>query len=276
MAEVSTWEELITARSDSDVVDWTGGDLDFNEIQPEGFTSTINIYGIIDFHGATFRNFRAKYNRGMIDFYSTKTGGISNLKFLNIKVDIPTDSDSYRFLTVRYGGGGTGYEAPVKNCEFSVYATADKANQAVAFTGLDGDFEACSFRFIGDFENGYMFPFCNGAKLTDSLIIFDIDQNGINETTARYMLNNCLVIGKIVNKTSSNKPLLGNNNSKNNQFLLEGNYKILSGYGKSIYDSTKMTLDSGSTNCFGFDPSNPDMAALRDAGFPCALPETNS
>lgn len=274
--EVSTWEDLIASRTFSSVVDWTGGDLDFNEIQPEGFTSTININGIIDFHGATFRNFRAKYDRTMINFSSTQTGGISNLKFLNIKVDVPSASDSYRFFNVGYGNGGVGYEAPVKNCEFSVYVTADKTSQAVAFSGLAGDFEACSFRFIGDFENGYMFPFGNGSKLTDSLIILDIDQNGINETTARYMLNNCLVIGKISNKTSSNKPLLGNNNSKNNQFLLEGDYKILSGYGKSIYDSTKMTLDSGSTNCFGFDPSNPDMVALRAAGFPCALPETNS
>ena len=143
--EVSTWEDLIASRTSSSVVDWTGGDLDFNEIQPEGFTSTININGIIDFHGATFRNFRAKCDRTMINFSSTQTGGISNLKFLNIKVDTPSASDSYRFFNVGYGNGGVGYEAPVKNCEFSVYATADKTSQAVVFSGLAGDFEACSF-----------------------------------------------------------------------------------------------------------------------------------
>jgi hypothetical protein len=37
-----------------------------------------------------------------------------------------------------------------------------------------------------------------------------------------------------------------------------------------------MTLDSSSTNCVSFDPENPNMASLRAAGFPCALPKSGS
>ena len=58
MNEISTWEELLATEDGTEYL-WTGGDLDFNEIQPTGFTSPVTINGSVDFNGAAFKNFRS-------------------------------------------------------------------------------------------------------------------------------------------------------------------------------------------------------------------------
>lgn len=56
--EISTWEELLATEVNKEY-SWVGGSLDFNEIAPNGFDSTIKIPGGVDFNGATFFNFRS-------------------------------------------------------------------------------------------------------------------------------------------------------------------------------------------------------------------------
>ena len=60
MSNISTWDELLATVAGEEYI-WTGGDLDFNEIMPTGFTSTITINGSIDFNGAVFSNFRSMH-----------------------------------------------------------------------------------------------------------------------------------------------------------------------------------------------------------------------
>lgn len=76
--EISTWEELLATQANTEYI-WTGGNLNFDEIQPEGFTSAVNIKGNIDFNGAVFLNFRSQASTAI-----QRSGGSSASYFKNI------------------------------------------------------------------------------------------------------------------------------------------------------------------------------------------------
>ena len=45
--EISDWNTLISNSDTNAEIIWNGGNLDFNEIQPQGFTETITFKNII-------------------------------------------------------------------------------------------------------------------------------------------------------------------------------------------------------------------------------------
>ena len=87
---ITKWSDLIdTTRDNNSFCEWTGGDIDFNEINPTGYDAQIDIKGNIDFHNATFKNFRhngTSTGRGNI-WFENKTY-MKNLNFLNFYMQI--------------------------------------------------------------------------------------------------------------------------------------------------------------------------------------------
>lgn len=275
--EISTWEELIdTTRDASAAYEWTGGDLDFNDIQPEGFSSGVTIKGIIDFKGATFKNFVYRGTAGAAITFN-KTGTVIDSAVKNLKIhDMIIQPDTIANITAVSCSDTGNNKHHLDNCELSVTFNNSPASNTVAGTALGGyaAHTCCSIKVISTILNGYLVIANNSYGFRDCLVDLDVTQNSTTANTPCFgvTLNNCLVRGKIVNN-NANTPsvLIGNGSSKCNQFMLEGNYKILSTGGKSIYDSTKMTLTNDSTGMIAFDPTDPDMSALRSAGFPCAV-----
>lgn len=84
MSNISTWDELLATVAGEEYI-WTGGDLDFNEIMPTGFTSNITINGSIDFNGAIFSNFRSMAVSAIISNVNTNVYKqyLKNLTFQN-------------------------------------------------------------------------------------------------------------------------------------------------------------------------------------------------
>lgn len=96
MSNISTWDELLATVANTDYL-WIGGDLDFNEIQPSGFSSTVNIKGNIDFNGATFFNFRSMASQAIYQGSNSSASYFKNITFQNIE-HMPSSTNPAVFL----------------------------------------------------------------------------------------------------------------------------------------------------------------------------------
>lgn len=269
---VSTWEDLLANTDATAEISWAGGDIDFNDIQPQGFASTIEICGDIDFNGATFKNFQYRGTPSVAIRFKT-TNGICNLKLLDLFYSVIGGSGSPRILQFAVSGNGFAY---CDNIEFSTVIDST-SNDIEVINASVGNARVLWRRWsiavecrnsIGQIslsQNSQSY-----IGFYDSIINCDVLQNGYTNIIS-CNLNNCLVKGKWQDNNSNRNVFIGHANMKNNQFLLEGNYKITSKLGKSIYDNTKMTLDSSSTNMIGFNPENYSMESLQALGFCCVV-----
>lgn len=270
---VSTWEDLLANTDVTAEITWTGGDLDFNDIQPQGFASTVEICGDIDFNGATFKNFQYRGMPSIAINFKT-TNGISNLKLLDLFYSVIGGSGGSPVI-LQFTVGGSGY-AYCDNCEFSTFI--DSTSNAIKVINASvGNAKVLWRRWSIAVECSNsigQISLCQNSQNSfigfyDSIINCDVLQNGYTNIIS-CNLNNCLLKGKWQDNNSNRNIYIGHTNMKNNQFLMEGNYQINSALGKSIYDNTKMTLSS-STNMIGFDPDNYTMADLQAQGFCCVV-----
>ena len=257
---VTTWEELTNGSMSSAYYAWAGGDLDFNDIQPEGFTSQVEITGNVDFRGATFKNFYGR-NASIMFHYS-----IENLNFLNAYF-----SGNSAFVFGKLG------ISTVKNCKFSgIIETSGTAT--IFYQYYRTTCQSCSFNFEANVDHDLIFGGKN-VIFRDCLIITNVEQTGeyfqstFESTSAEGYLDNCKLEGKYLRKNGA-WVRVGDRNgrTKNCFFNFEsGVYIFYSEAGTSIYNSEKITC-SGAAGAVGCTTAQlEDAAYLRSIGFPIGV-----
>jgi hypothetical protein len=103
---VSSWDDFLTVCNinPTTYIVWADVEnkvVDFNEINPQGFTETIAMKGIIDFNGWELRNF---YSTAQIAFqlgngYSETAQSLSNLRITNARHD-SQDTNQHEFIRI--------------------------------------------------------------------------------------------------------------------------------------------------------------------------------
>lgn len=253
---LTTWQELLNA---SGVCEWYGGDLDFNDIQPTGFTECVVIAGNINFRNATFKNFYSRATgtspyAGGIRF----TQNISNLRFINSM-----------FLNVRSPlimAGGERNNGSATSCVFDGEIISTNRDIVIVGSSVNSSYyystsyNKCSFNFKTKSANQVWFA-SGIAAFYDCDIYVDIEQNGnefsdiYSNGTSEYnsRFSNCRLRGRFIN-TSGDYVKVGDTNSRHvfNYFAFdEGTYLLLSSSSKSVYNSEKITAYEGTTNVVG-------------------------
>lgn len=297
---LTTWQELIASREENTYSEWHGGDLDFNDIQPSGFTSTITIYGGIDFKNATFKNFRqignfndfvifrsvgGIYNLNFLNFYITKTEGYSdatifrfrwnqrslpynNLKFSG-RIDVNMDRDCIVPIFGQdwgYGGSYAGINGLAANIECVVTNPVSSSTNRATLPIFSG--------------TNYSSTYGNEVNVKNCDVTINIDYTD-SKTTAPLLvastMQNCRIEGKVTHNGNTGGQIMYSgssySNGGGNRFLLEGNgYYIYQG-GVSVYDSSKMSLASGSSECVkGCTSSQINSPSyLHSIGFPIGV-----
>lgn len=259
---VETFAEFDSVRniSATTYVEWSNAEVDFNEVQPEGYSDRFIINGHITLTNVIWKNFTSRADDA-ISF--GKGSGSPDIEFNNCKIidayQITSASEKYLFI-------GLGGNVVFNNCEISY---RQDVGNATLYTGLlrdaggDQTFNACAItiKSYGNKKNtwrladGGTFEFCN--------INMDVQANKFDYPLQGFM---CWYSGKIdINTATSNSKDGGSGNivwdvEITQQITLTSRslYTFL-----SIYNSDKATIDV----------TNSDMligvtsAQLKDTGY---------
>lgn len=118
---VTTWAEFLSVCnvSTSTYVEWNNGEVNFNEIQPSGFTDPIEIKSNIRLYKVKWRNFVSRAN---IAFEITASATIIDLEefeFTDAELFHPASSSAFNGAV--FSSGRTSYygKYTIKNCVFT-------------------------------------------------------------------------------------------------------------------------------------------------------------
>lgn len=132
--------------------------VDFNDIEPEGYTSPLPGKVIVDFNGWTFRNLRMINVASVFDYLSRnynqtmKTASFKNGKFENIYVE--SSSSKFGIASSQAYDSSPANQLTVNNMSFSgtyVYKGTDKSTNLIGYAGNNKiyiRYIGCSFNFL--------------------------------------------------------------------------------------------------------------------------------
>lgn len=219
---VDNWADFIAIdKSKAVYVKWADSDnriIDFNDIQPDGYTKTIYFPSNIDFNGWTFRNFHSTASTAIN--YKGDSYIIENLIFENFYIMSNTSI---------YG------EYILKNCIFSGFMQSSSA--VSAFNGCNLLNCAVNIRIVSLYSvilassSGFIHP----MEIRNSDIVLDIQSRGTNTSKISYYIINSRISGKIELSAS---PFRLCSSGNGNIFNLECNQPIkYTTDGISVYNS---------------------------------------
>lgn len=212
--EIETWEELLATQANTEYI-WTGGNLNFDEIQPNGFDSTIAINGSVDFNGATFFNFRSVATIALSRGSTTNNSQYwKNITFQNIEHIVSTNS---------YGSFIAACPNFIENvvitgnilCPQNVYTryvllskhSGQGLNNRFNRIGTNIVFKGnCSFFLASEEATSDPSSNTNRLPLYDSRIILDVEYDS-TKTPFFYAMFNCKISGRIKNNNTSDTEL---------------------------------------------------------------------
>lgn len=256
---LTTWQELIASRGQSTYSVWQGGDLDFNTIAPNGFTSNVKIYGAVNFNNATFKNLYIK--NGGLYFYNG-VGSIQKLNLINCYI-IP------QYSAISFGTALNNYVDDVK-ISMLVSPNADSKTLIGCDYGANGYLylRRCAIT-INCITSYIVYLSYTLGNFQDCIFNFNIKQSGtVLSQYQRSNFINCKVNGQVLN-TSGNSIGLGSNNSATFYNFDSGTYTASSTV-TSVYDSGKCTITG--TNVTGCTTAQlGDAEYLRSVGFPIGV-----
>lgn len=264
MAEISTWDELISHTDTAEDVIWTGGDLDFNEIQPHGFTETITFNAkSIDFSGATFKNIRS-YAETAFSFYCST---INNLSITDM-IFMPNNSN----VLIKFNGNQKNICNLVITCEI----TNENATKIVDIGAVTVYLYSCGFNIRARsnykvYFAGWSDTYRNRLRFIDCRFILDIEQKG-KALFQDCAVMNSLISGKFIDKDGSAVSLTSTNLTGTNVYNLEGSFTYTSPK-LSLYNSDLATFETSETGYIvGVTTEELKNAEiLREKGFPIAV-----
>lgn len=244
---VETFAEFDSVRniSATTYVEWSNAEVDFNEIQPEGYTERFILAGHITMTNIIWKNFTSRADDA-ISFGSSNQGiylECNNCKIINA-YHIPSSGEKYFFIC-------RGGDVVFNSCEISYRQDVGNATGSTGLlrdAGGDQTFNACAItiKSYGNKNNtwrladGGTFEFCN--------INMDVQANKFDYPLRGFM---CWYSGKIdINTATSNSKDGGSGNIvwdvEITQAITLTNsslYKFL-----TIYNSDKATITTTNNN----------------------------
>ena len=279
--EVNTWAGLCDSSHQNSEVVWTGGDLNFNEINENGFNNTVKIYGSIDFQGATFRNFRHVggylYPNGPLQFVYNDNGYIKNLNFVNAVFNV---NNTYYPGLIAFAHGDI-YNSSVKHCRFDIdFVASTEINlfRILRRTNYSGEtsFKNCSFNIKGQ-SSASLYLLASTHMYDCNIKYNDVKASIFKELKDYSSFNNgahnCNSTGKITQTTTTSSIELGSNYSGTNIYRIESaqTANIYSNQGISVYDSDLLPNHGTLTQAIGCDETQLKSASyLNSIGFQIA------
>ena len=255
---LTTWQELIASRGQNTYSVWQGGDLDFNTIAPNGFTSDVKIYGAVNFNNATFKNLYIK--NGGLYFYNG-VGSIQKLNLINCYI-IP------QYSAITFGTALNNYVNDVKISMLVTPSADDKTAIRCGYSNGYLYFDRCAITV--DCITPYSFFLSSSlGDYKDCTFNFNIKQSStvLSEREMSTFIN-CKVNGRVLN-TSGNSIGLGSSNSGTFFNFDSGTYTASSTV-TSVYDSGKCTITGTNvTGCTTAQLGNAEY--LRSVGFPIGV-----
>ena len=269
---LTTWQELIdtTNRTTTDFCEWQGGDVDLNNIKPEGYTDSVVVNGIIDFKNATIKNLHtitSGYNIPIIFAFGTN-GYIKNLNLLNCFF-----TGDYKYA-IQFGKNVSS-DMYLENLRIGIFLDLTNANSECTIISTSPDsrhydsvFQKCSFNFRSDTQSKVCLVYGRRQDFYDCQLDFDIkSEDGYNVVENEYKADvyHSIIRGRYVGQTEAAKNFTGFNNHSNIYLFDEGSYTSNS-QGITIYDSETCTITG--TNVKGCTSTQmADTAYLKSIGF---------
>lgn len=253
---VDNWADFrqIDTSSKGIYVKWADSEnkvIDFNDIQPEGFSETVKIPINVDFNGWTLRNFTSMAaNTAFQGFGSSTHSNVSNLVLENFYM----------------AKGGSLSSCNFKSCIFSGIIYADSSNACFSYSNLTG----CSANIqISCGSDEKLFSGCDKCENSD--IIIDISAKTCAVTSNSYIYNS-RISGKIQCSSTGNIPLSIRLSSV---FNLESNLPLYctTASGISVFNSEiAQKTENSSANLTGVTAEQLKNAEyLYNLGFPIGV-----
>lgn len=239
---VTTWEEFLSVCnvSTSTYVEWNNGEVNFNDIQPSGFTDPIEIKSNIRLYKVKWRKF---VSRAKIAFKVTASATkieLEEFEFTDAELFHPASNNSYDGALFSSGGTTTRGVYTIKNCEFSYRQDSAGKGGFIKYTNK-GNIIGTSMKIKSICAGEYAFEFNSLLEYSECNINFDIQAGSLSGGLRAFL---CWYSGKIQTSasswTNSTINLLGDF-----VFDVECNVPISFGSGhiyRCIYNSDKCTL----------------------------------
>ena len=270
---ITTWEELIdtTNRTTTDFCEWQGGDVDLNNIKPEGYTTSVVINGIVDFKNATIKNLHtitSSYNIPIVFAFGTN-GYIKNLNLLNCfftgsyvsAIQFGQDISSNIYLeNLRIGAFLDLTGSAQSSCTIIRTSPDSRSYQST--------FQKCSFNFRSDTQSKVCLVYGRSQYFYDCQFDFDIkSKDGYNVVENEYKAKvyHSTIKGRYVGQTETTKNFTGFDNHSNIYLFDEGSYTSNS-QGITIYNSDTCTI-TGTNMASCTSTQMADTAYLKSIGF---------
>lgn len=267
---VTTWEEFLSVCnvSTSTYVEWNNGEVNFNEIQPSGFTDPIEIKSNIRLYKVKWRKF---VSRAKIAFKITASAtkiDLEEFEFTDAELFHPASNNSYDGAVFSSGGTSTRGVYTIKNCEFSY--RQDSAGNGGFIKYISGSSKAVgtAMKIKSNCTGEYAFESGAGSlSYSECNIKLDIQAGSLAGPLRAFL---CWYSGKIQTSAASWSISTGNLLG-NFVFDVECNASIsLNTYQfRSVYNSDKCTVTG--TNWIGATTAQlSDTTYLYNQGLPVA------
>lgn len=236
---VDNWADFMTIDTNSAeiYVRWadTGNKIiDFNNIQPEGFSETVTFPAHVDFNGWTLKNFHSTASGSSFACSSVPDATVENLILENFYIN---------------SQGLISGAVLLKNCIMS--GMMQSIGYVNAFSG--GGLQRCSLNIKVNAINctfmsggGYLTP---KSQITNSDVILDISCSGSTVSICEHSIKNSRISGKI--QSNAQKITLGSSSSMSNVFNIEANSPLYyKSSGISVYNADFAEKSSDSNENF--------------------------
>lgn len=265
---VETWPEFDSVRSISNTtyIEWSNAEVDFNEVNPQGYNDRFILAGHITMTNIIWKNFTSRADCA-ISFGGISSSGTLYLEFNNCKIidayHITSASEKYFFI-------GRGGNVVFNNCEISYRQDVGNAGGYAGLLRQAGGthtFTSCAITIksygnknnIWRLSDGGTFEFCN--------INLDVQANKFDRPLSGFL---CWYSGKIdINTATSNSYNGGSGNIVWDVEITQGITLTSSSLYTffSLYNSDKAAINVTNSNMLIGVTS----AQLKDTGYLYAL-----
>ncbi len=264
---VTTWDEFLSVCnvSTSTYVEWNDAEVDFNEIQPEGFADPIEIKSNIRLYKVKWKNFVSRAN------IAFKISGakidLEEFEFTDAELFHPASSSAFDGAVFSSGRTSSSGYYTIKNCVFSYRQDSAGKGGFIKYAGKS-DIIGTSMNIKSICAGEYAFEFNSTLEYSECNISFDIQAGSLYGGLRAFL---CWYSGKIQTSaaswSNSTRNLLGNF-----VFDVECNVPISFSNGhmyRCVFNSDKCTITG--TNWIGATTAQlSDTEYLYNQGLPVA------
>ena len=266
---VTTWAEFLSVCNidTSTYVEWNNGEVDFNEIQPSGFSDPIEIKSNIRLYKVKWKNF---VSRAKIAFKITASAtkiDLEEFEFTDAELFHPSSSSAFDGAVFSSGRTSSYGNYTIKNCVFTYRQDSAGKGGFIKYASR-GSVVGTAINIKSICTGEYSFEFNSPLEYSECNIKFDVQAGSLSGCLRAFL---CWYSGKIQTSaaswTNSTANLLGNF-----VFDAECNVPISFGNGhmyRCVYNSDKCTV-TGSNWVGATTAQLSDSEYLYNQGLPVA------